>query len=209
MQRLIAFGASNTYGQGLEDCHVPPCDPGPSPSKFAWPSILSQQMGLECKNMSDPGASNAHIIEELLKFKFEPDDIIVVMWTDPYRDILHKNEKETITLAHWQQDPSINIKEWVLLHNDYDMSLRSWKTIHHAYVYLKLLGNQFYMLTDNKGTEFISTKPAWASEIEFPNIYMSDIRKTYPVALDGRHPGFEAHAMLANLIYQNIYDHEN
>jgi hypothetical protein len=49
--RLIAFGCSNTYGEGLEDCWIPEFRKhGPKPSKVAWPQILADKMGRECVN---------------------------------------------------------------------------------------------------------------------------------------------------------------
>ena len=55
MPRLIAFGCSNTYGQGLEDCHILPNFPGPSPSKTAWPNTLGNLLNCsEVINQSKP-----------------------------------------------------------------------------------------------------------------------------------------------------------
>ena len=57
-KRLITFGCSNTYGHGLPDCHVPPNEAGPNPSKVAWPQLLADRRGLECVNLGQPGGSN-------------------------------------------------------------------------------------------------------------------------------------------------------
>ena len=53
MDRLVAFGCSNTYGEGLPDCWVDKNgDPsrtkagfhGPKPSKLAWPRLMANNM---------------------------------------------------------------------------------------------------------------------------------------------------------------------
>ena len=53
MSRLITFGDSFTYGHGLVDCHVPEKNwQGPNPSKFAWPQVLGDMLGIEVINKS-------------------------------------------------------------------------------------------------------------------------------------------------------------
>ena len=66
MNRLIAFGCSNTFGQALEDCwDYEKNDVGEYPSKLAWPSVLSKKLDLECHNHALPGASNKLIMNQI------------------------------------------------------------------------------------------------------------------------------------------------
>ena len=63
---LVAFGCSFTYGHGLKDCVIDQINPGPNPSKYAWPTYLS--LRLKCngfENKGIPGASNKIIQKEV------------------------------------------------------------------------------------------------------------------------------------------------
>ncbi len=80
MSRLVAFGCSNTYGEGLPDCWINN-DAGPTPSKFAWPQLLADNLNLECVNLSVPGTSNKQICNDILNTDLKSTDIVVIMWT--------------------------------------------------------------------------------------------------------------------------------
>ena len=88
MDRLVAFGCSNTYGEGLPDCWVDKNgDPsrtkdgyhGPKPSKLAWPRLIANNMKRKCVNFAVPGASNKHILDIILHTKFVKGDIVVIV----------------------------------------------------------------------------------------------------------------------------------
>ena len=82
MDRLVAFGCSNTYGEGLSDCWEPRTQKaGRVPSKFAWPNLVAKQLEMEVVNLSIPGASNKHILDIILHVDFLPTDKVVIMWT--------------------------------------------------------------------------------------------------------------------------------
>ena len=76
MPRLVAFGCSHTYGEGLEDCwNWETRKAGPVASKFAWPQILANLLKRECVNLGRRGASNKEILHNIQMFDFEKDDI--------------------------------------------------------------------------------------------------------------------------------------
>jgi hypothetical protein len=79
--RLVAFGDSVTYGQGMEDCNEPNFAPGPIPSRFAWPQLLADKLNIQVINNSLSGISNLHMLWRILNFEFQPNDICVVQWT--------------------------------------------------------------------------------------------------------------------------------
>ena len=82
--RLITFGDSNTYGQALPDCYWD--KPGLiGPSKFAWPQLLADKLGMECHNAGIPGSSNKLIMHQLMSFPLLPTDTVVVLWSFPER----------------------------------------------------------------------------------------------------------------------------
>lgn len=91
MGRLVAFGCSNTYGEGLPDCWIND-QYGPNPSKFAWPQLLADDLGLECINLGVPGTSNKQICNDILNTDFESTDTVVIMWTYFSRSCVFQDE---------------------------------------------------------------------------------------------------------------------
>lgn len=202
MARLIAFGASYVYGQGLPDCFVEPACAGPRASELAWPSIVSKKLGRECVNMSSPGASNLEILDTILHFNFDPSDVVMIMWVDPARDAIYTAPKKSSTVAHWVSDPAINVKEWLKLHNEYDLALRTWRIMHHAFLYLS--SHTFYFLDGHHDRSFYEFKPEWASGIQILTTRMDMELEKHPTALDNMHPGITCHESIAELIYNEI-----
>ena len=88
MKRLIVFGCSNTYGEGLLDCGDASNNwAGDEPSKLGWPNQLATMMGISTViNLGIGGASNKHISNSLLNKAgddfFNPDtDVVVFLWS--------------------------------------------------------------------------------------------------------------------------------
>ena len=83
MKRLIVFGCSNTYGQGLSDCR----DRNSPASILGWPNELATMMGISTViNLGIGGASNRHISNSFLNKAgddfFNPDtDVVVFLWS--------------------------------------------------------------------------------------------------------------------------------
>lgn len=94
MKKLVAFGCSHTYGESLPDCITPQIldKPMPPPSKFAWPTVLSCELNLNCSNQADCGISNRQISYHILNADLDANDLVVILWTGLYRTcILGKN----------------------------------------------------------------------------------------------------------------------
>jgi len=84
--RIWAFGCSETFGHGLEDCYIKKDGfyaPGKEPSKFAYPQLIGDTVGKEVINLSRPGASNKHILQQikLNQSEINKDDIVIIHWT--------------------------------------------------------------------------------------------------------------------------------
>ena len=198
MARLITFGCSFTYGQGLPDCvnQNNVNFPGPEPSKFAWPNLLSQIMNIECINQSGAGASNLEILYKILDFKFKKDDIVVIMWSLPNRDIYFTRLiKPFKQLGAWKTNKIA--KKWMLTLDEYDYIQRSWIYIHHADLYLKNLDVKYihYPSFPDKLAVNSSLK-----NISIDNLYL-DGQVICDFGLDGGHPGIESHKQTANKIF--------
>jgi hypothetical protein len=202
MSRVVAFGCSFTYGHGLEDCVASDgIGAGPIPSRFSWPSILADKMNLDCDNQAVCGLSNLGIVDKILNYSFNKDDMIIIMWTFFERDLLwvSKNQKLDLTVGI---DTEI-LNAWAITHSIVDRRMRTWYNIHHVYSYLKSINANFYFLHVNQEPEFINLRPVWANNINFLPTKFRDFRH-FPLAADGKHPGPKSHSFMASHIYQHI-----
>ena len=84
MSRLIAFGDSFAYGQGLNGVN----SPHTHAHSGAWPTKLADTLGLECINQAKPGASNKLIWYLATLFDIRPDDVVVFGWSCPQRHLI-------------------------------------------------------------------------------------------------------------------------
>ena len=100
MKRLITFGDSYTFGQGLDGTDTAHPDPHPG----AWPEHLGKLLGVDMVlNQSVPGSSNKLIWLTALNFEFQPGDIVVFCWSCnqrwlQIRDI--KNKKHIVNKSY-------------------------------------------------------------------------------------------------------------
>ena len=106
--RIWAFGCSETFGHGLEDCYVKKDGfyaPGKEPSKFAYPQLIGDTVGKEVINLSRPGASNKHILQQikLNQSEINKDDIVIIHWTYIERHAVFVNdERDNLNITpHW------------------------------------------------------------------------------------------------------------
>ena len=138
MSRLITFGCSYTYGEGLPDVKLNLLRNPKAPSKLSWTKILSDELGLELVNVSFPGSSNTEILYNILTFNFQPDDIVVVMWTHCVRDIRFDSWLQFISqrtrLGFWTTNSN---KAWESQITIKDYVYKTWLSIHHAGLFLK------------------------------------------------------------------------
>lgn len=75
--RLVTFGDSFTYGQGLDGTPTA----HPMSHDQAWPCHMAESMGAQLDNQSVPGASNKLIWYMAMNYEYQPDDIVVVAWS--------------------------------------------------------------------------------------------------------------------------------
>jgi hypothetical protein len=199
MNRLIAFGCSNTFGHGLEDCVTEDMQPGPTASKLAWPQLVADKLGLECHNQALPGASNKMIMNLVMNFPFAPKDTVVIMWThsdryhifsDPKR-IIENHSKENI--GPWSKSRKA-VTYYRQIYNKNDQKIMTDHYINYTSLYLEK-----HKITHLQTTSSFDLTHPLVYDIDYSNI-----REEYPKAIDNMHVGPEAHDEVANRIYKRI-----
>jgi hypothetical protein len=135
-RRLVTFGCSFTYGQGLPDCPTGV----EAPSQYSWPCLLSTQLDRQLVNRGIPGASNLQILNEILNFEFEETDLVIVMWSLIDRDTIFfkrvfSKGNLLIKVGVWTKN--IIAKRYLKQLDIHDQKLKSWFYIHHADLYFK------------------------------------------------------------------------
>jgi len=204
MQRLIAFGCSNTFGHGLPDCFTPETNgPGEEPSKNAWPALLANRFKTTCINKGICGGSNVQILNSILNSSYQQDDVVIVMWADEDRDTVFTSPTDYVQLGHWITD--ITKRDAYLELNDpYNSIVMSWMYVHHAYLFLKHVGIKFYFLDASQNVHFYLNKPRYASYVEFLKSHFRATAMPFPKALDNLHAGQAAHIEFARILFEEI-----
>lgn len=68
-KRIVAFGDSNTFGQGLPD--IESNFDYNLPSKFAYPNLIGEELNLPIENLAIPGCGNQTILRLLCNYFFK------------------------------------------------------------------------------------------------------------------------------------------
>jgi hypothetical protein len=208
MSRLVAFGCSYTWGQGLEDCPIG----SSTPSMFAWPTILANTLNLEVVNKGAAGSSNLEILLRILNGDFKQTDIVIVLWTWSHRDLIFTTDYITNSwkykkisntcfkrITPWldENTGSTDFKEFLKIHSAHDLAIKSCLHIHHAIMYLDSLGiKHYHFIIENLVTpDFIKLN---ANHINF------DFSNPIDFANDNLHPGIESQNQIAKQIHDSI-----
>lgn len=210
MSRLIAFGCSHTYGHGLKDCIREEYRPGYNPSNLAWPKILGKKLNLEVINKSKPGASNLEILYHILNFKFDPTDLVIILWSYWNRDMIFttqvvgaNNQMYESILPNLMHGKEENLKNYYFkVHNDRDLQMKTYMHMHHGEVFLeyKKIKNLSFSVEGYKSF------PSFATLNNYRDIDFAGIISSHDRALDRTHPGEEAHKKLAEEIGKFLND---
>ena len=119
MKRLVTFGCSNTWGQGLDN-----------PKEEVWGAVLANYLGRDFINEGRQGASNKYIAHAVEQFDFLPNDLVIISWTFLDRfSILYdpkkfgkdnNNNARFVKDIHYSQDTEISNTYYHLFYDDYD-----------------------------------------------------------------------------------------
>jgi lysophospholipase L1-like esterase len=191
MNKLVAFGCSYTQGHGLDH------------KDLAWPAVLANLMQRGCNNQAQNGSSNLKILTKILEHEFNSQDLVVVMWTVPERDMLIMQDGYSRNIGAWVKDSVV--KHWIKTHGPSDLNFRSWLYIHHAWTHLSSKNLNFAFFTNESPYEsFFSQQPSWCSHIEFDQNKLVEYVQEHGVAADGVHPSAKCHEKFATKVFGEL-----
>ena len=216
-KRLIAFGCSNTKGDGLPDTYDKVRKNTPRDAKasiYAWPKLLADKLEYECLNLAVSGSSNKHICDIALNTQFKESDTVVFMWTYFSRSCFFQDDG-SVKRIMVQDIPNRNIpfsdREWTksyykTFYTAQDAIKDAYFRANFAKLYLDSIGIKNYHTTCHEQHDIKMVKaPLWN------NVELLDIGFTLPridIALDNEHPGLNSHKMYSNNLYNIIKEKE-
>jgi hypothetical protein len=195
-KRLITFGCSYPFGQGLPDCiGRNNNEPGKTASHQAFPALIANAIDRENINLSVPGSSNKAMVYRLQKFKFEISDIVLLNWTHAERSCVINNNTASI-IGPWCPDKKSKIfykqfstNEEIEFNNKIFIS---WTNYYLAQCVTQIINTKPFNYTGNTASNFKS------NNVEFLDNTINDYRTDH--AADGSHPGIKSHQAYADYI---------
>ena len=205
MGRLVVFGCSNTYGQGLLD-----------PKKQVWGALLANLLKREFVNNGKPGASNKYIAHAINEFVFEPDDLVIIAWSYLNRSCLLYEplicESEAVPIKTLS---SMNLSA-NLARQKYEDSVIYFKHFYNDFD--SKFTNAVFMdfsidLLISKKIEFIqlfvhpedTPNPRHKDTNSFSFVF-KDFYDRYPKAADEAHMGEQGNSVLAKAMYNELFN---
>ena len=228
MKRLIVFGCSNTYGEGLLDCGDASNNwAGDEPSKLGWPNQLATMMGISTViNLGIGGASNKHISNSLLNKAgddfFNPDtDVVVFLWSYFNRHCIFQEDgaverylpsnlkrfelskMSTADKFAMMATAYEKVKKWYSkYHTSVDQRLESYARISHVQHYLNSKGITNYNFTCE--TYEYTNIPTWFDSNTLKIVDVDTLGSQYGKADDNQHPGVIANMHTAKIMHNHI-----
>ena len=200
MSRLLAFGCSYTYGQGLEE-HKKITS---NPSSLAWPSRLANFLNLSCYNLSVPGASNKLIWYKAIKEKYSKDDTVIFLWTHLNRSSIIRNNGTVLNIGPWSKG-NIEKTYYKFYHNEYQSNLDLNMRMSQISLYLDNLGiRNYHTLAVDKEVDILDFNKAKILKTSFHTI-----RGRHGLALDNGHPDSKAQEEFATSLYNELKEIHN
>jgi hypothetical protein len=193
MPRLVTFGCSFTWGSGLPNEIGDTVETYDGPKQYAWPQILAYRLNRECVNLAIPGGSNKAILRRIVEFKYQPDDIAIVMWTVPLRSVIF-NEVESLDddQLHVNMITTPRQRQFYMLHNKFDLEYTDMMFVMAGVNFLK--DQNIKTFVNSEIGDFWHLSPKWFKPYR-PKVSFRDY--DLDLALDNSHPGLKSHKAMA------------
>ena len=162
MQRLVTFGCSLTYGEGLKDCWVPVNNimrEGPEPSNYVWPKLVGDRLNLKLLNRGKSGASNKFIWHQMLQTNLNQEDTVVFLWTFHNRTCFFEHSDKHLRIMFQDIDNKEQSAErrqaakfyFKHIYQEYDSVIEMWNKINYSKLHLDKLNikNHHFILDKN------------------------------------------------------------
>jgi len=207
-KRLVVFGDSLTYGQGLRNR-----------SRNTWGAHLGNMMGVPVINRGIPVASNDKILRILMSCEdlyVGKDAKVIIMWSFMNRKEVINTKGEFVNFGCWDVDNTeeYEIKRYAeryyrYFHNEPYELYQSFLHINHAQMFLTRLGVSYEMCFVNNQHYEIDENHLLYKHIEWDKIYNNPdcdievVRRGYPTT-DCGHPTTDAYRHYATGLFNFI-----
>jgi len=204
VSRLLVFGCSLTYGEGLKDCWEN-YRPSNTPSKLAWPNLVGENLNKEVFNFSIPGASNKLIWYTVLNTEIKKTDLVIILWTSPDRYCFFKDNKSSIRILpsdlnrKFRSNHKMTNFYYKRLYSNFDSQIDTYNRINYINYYFNSKNIKNYHFIE-KSFFNNNCEPFW-NEAKILGI---EFDYNLGLALDNLHPSQEAHKDLSKTILKNI-----
>lgn len=192
LNRLIAFGCSYTFGAGLLDTYPEKN----TPSKFSWPSVLGNLLNYTVCNEGKPGSGNAEIFDNILRYDFTPNDLVIIMWSHFVRFDHLIIENDYLPKRYWKKP------DRSLINYEHHNAYKNYLTFQHCELLLESRQIKSYSLLGWNSDELLYPKPNFINLKNLIDLKLSDMNTDR--ALDNIHFGPKTHNNIAHSIYDRI-----
>ena len=186
MKRIVSFGCSHTFGEGVID-----------PEVNSWPAILGTKLNIPVLNLGIPGGSNRYIQHKVFNADLNKDDTVIILWTYPDRyHFFESKDKHTGLINIWSE--SKNSKFWFKnLNNEYNEQFDNQTIVNQVNLFLLNKGVQVYnLVVDEDFNYYFKLGSCPTLDINFTRDYL----KFFPRGYDGWHMGRDGNIALASTI---------
>jgi len=224
MNKIWAFGCSQTYGHGLEDCYREENEfyhAGKEPSKFAYPQLIGDALDKEVINLASPGTSNKHILHKikLNQSEMNKNDIVIIHWTYIERHGIFNEDSKNIVNIRSTENDKISKQYYKYIHRDSDAVIVTRWYMNYAHLTLKAQGVKSIhcppLMNTHDNKSLINMKswhnhdfvkdPNFENDISFVSMMIQHDDLKLDKGIDDLHTGPKTHRAFADLIIKEFF----
>jgi lysophospholipase L1-like esterase len=194
---IVAFGDSFTWGWLLPDQDTEHT----FTSKYAWPNLLANKFSCNANNAACLGSSNREIWHRIVNYKFDENDVAVILWSWVNRYAIIKGPTiDDIEQVKINTPIARRLDAALDNNNDFDRMYDSYTYIDHANRLLKERNVAAYNFQINA----LEHTPSWATATNMCPVRFVEVWSKFPYTSDQTHPNTEAHEETANIMFNFI-----